>query len=181
MRTRQLSVAVFAALAAGCQSFSMPSLPVIGAYRIDIQQGNLVTQDMVEKLKPGMSRSQVRFALGTPLVTDVFHDDRWDYIYRYEKGGKLVENRRIVAVFDGDKLVRIEGDVVPGKPKPAVSSAPAAPNAAPAPGTPAAAPAPAPGTAAASPAPSGDSTATPAAAKSAPAPSGDPAATPEMK
>ena len=181
MRTRQLSVAVFAALAAGCQSFSMPSLPVIGAYRIDIQQGNLVTQDMVEKLKPGMSRSQVRFALGTPLVTDVFHDDRWDYIYRYEKGGKLVENRRIVAVFDGDKLVRIEGDVVPGKPKPAVRSAPAAPNAAPAPGTPAAAPAPAPGTAAASPAPSGDSTATPAAAKSAPAPSGDPAATPEMK
>jgi outer membrane protein assembly factor BamE len=167
MKTRQLSAAVFAALVAGCQSFSMPSLPVIGAYRIDIQQGNLVTQDMVEKLQPGMSRSQVRFALGTPLVTDVFHNDRWDYIYRYEKAGKLVENRRIVAVFDGDKLVRIEGDVVPGKPKPAVSSAPASPNAASAPGTPPAAqtaPAPAP------------SAATPPEAKPAPAPS-----LPEMK
>ena len=181
MRTRQLSVAVFAALAAGCQSFSMPSLPVIGAYRIDIQQGNLVTQDMVAKLQPGMSRSQVRFALGTPLVTDVFHNDRWDYIYRYEKAGKLVENRRIVAVFDGDKLVRIEGDVVPGKPKPAVSAAPVAPNAASAPGTPQpATTAPLP-SAAAAPAPSGNSTATPAEAKPAPAPSGDSGATPGVK
>jgi len=150
----------------------MPSLPIIGAYHIDIQQGNLVTQDMVEKLQPGMSRSQVRFALGTPLVTDVFHNDRWDYIYRYEKGGKLVENRRIVAVFDGDKLVRIEGDVVPGKPKAAASSAPASPTAASAPGTPPAA------TTAPAPAPAA---ATPSAATPAPAPSADPAALPETK
>jgi outer membrane protein assembly factor BamE len=182
MRTRQLSIAVFAALIAGCQGMSMPSLPVLSAYRIDIQQGNLVTQDMVEKLQPGMSRSQVRFVLGTPLVTDVFHNDRWDYIYRYEKGGKLVENRRIVAVFDGDKLVRIEGDVVPGKAKPAVSSVPASPTAARAPGTPpAATTAPAPAPAAVVPAPSGESTSNPAEAKSAPAPSADPAASPEVK
>jgi outer membrane protein assembly factor BamE len=159
----------------------MPSLPVIGAYRIDIQQGNLVTQDMVEKLQPGMTRSQVRFVLGTPLVTDVFHADRWDYVYRLEKAGKLVENRHIVAVFDGDKLVRVEGDVVPGKakPKPVATSAPAAGSA---PGTPpvatpapAAASAPVPGAAPeAKPAPasSGDSAATPEA-KSAPAPSGE--------
>jgi outer membrane protein assembly factor BamE len=137
MKTRQFSIAVFAALAAGCQSMHMPSLPVIGAYHIDIQQGNLVTQDMVAKLQPGMTRSQVRFVLGTPLVADVFHQDRWDYIYRYEKGGKLVENRRIVAVFKDDKLVRIEGDVVPAAAgKPAATSAPASPAATSAPGTP---------------------------------------------
>ena len=146
MRTRQLSIAVFAVFAAGCQNWSMPSLPVIGAYRIDIQQGNVVTQDMVSKLQPGMTRNQVRFVLGTPLVTDVFHSDRWDYIYRYEKAGKLVENRRIVAVFKDDKLVRIEGDVVPAAGKHEAAPAPAAPattgtepsaNTAPAPATPA--------------------------------------------
>lgn len=156
----------------------MPSLPVIGAYRIDIQQGNVITQDMVDKLKPGMTRSQVRFVLGTPLVTDVFHQDRWDYVYRYEKGGKLVENRHIVAVFKDDKLLHIEGDVVASS-KPVASSAPAAPaspTASTAPGT-----APAAGTAA--PAPADANAAAPAAnsatgAKPAAAPSGPTAASP---
>jgi outer membrane protein assembly factor BamE len=96
---------------AGCRQ--VPMLPGISPYRIDIQQGNYVTQDMVAKLKPGMSKSQVRFALGTPLVVDPFHADRWDYIYVLQKGGRVVEQRRIIAVFDGEKLLRIEGDVVP--------------------------------------------------------------------
>ena len=93
----------------------MPALPGLSPHKIDIQQGNVVTQEMVAKLRPGMSRSQVRFALGTPLVTDVFHPDRWDYVYVLQKRGKVVEHRRIVVVFQEDKLARIEGDVVPAK------------------------------------------------------------------
>jgi outer membrane protein assembly factor BamE len=97
---------------AGCH-FSVPN--IVSPYKIDIQQGNYVTQDMVAKLKPGMSRSQVRFALGTPLVTDPFHPDRWDYVYVLEKKGQLIEQRRIVVVFKNEQLVRIEGDVVPAR------------------------------------------------------------------
>ena len=91
----------------------VPMLPLVGAHKIDIQQGNYVTQDMVDKLKPGMSRNQVRFALGTPLVADAFHNDRWDYVYVMQKRGRVVEQRRIVVLFKDDKLVRIDGDVVP--------------------------------------------------------------------
>jgi outer membrane protein assembly factor BamE len=97
---------------AGCRQ--VPMLPGISPHKIDIQQGNYVTQDMVAKLKPGMSKSQVRFALGTPLVVDPFRVDRWDYVYVLQKRGKVVEQRRIVVVFQDDKLVRIDGDVVPG-------------------------------------------------------------------
>jgi len=93
--------------------------PLLTPYRIDIQQGNYVTQDMVAKLKPGMSRSQVRFALGTPLIVDPFHTDRWDYVYTMQKGGKLVEQRTVTVVFKGDLLERIEGDVVAGSNPPA--------------------------------------------------------------
>jgi outer membrane protein assembly factor BamE len=60
-----------------------------------------------------MTRSQVRFALGTPLIVDPFRGDRWDYVYLYQKAGVVTEQRRIVAVFKDDRLVRIEGDVVP--------------------------------------------------------------------
>lgn len=112
MSLRHIAIVVSALLAAACQG-GMPTLPSIAPYRMDVQQGNLVTQEMVAKLQAGMTRSQVRFVLGTPLLTDVFHPDRWDYIYRYEKAGKMVEHRRIVAVFSGDKLLRVEGDVVP--------------------------------------------------------------------
>ena len=114
-------VALLASLAlAACQR--MPALPGLSPYKVDIQQGNYITQDMVEKLKPGMTRSQVRFALGTPLVTDPFHNDRWDYVYVLQKSGRVAEQRRIVVVFSDDKLVRIDGDVKPaGSDKPVAS------------------------------------------------------------
>ena len=92
--------------------FSVPMLPGLGPHKMDIQQGNYVTQDMVEKLKPGMTRNQVRFVLGTPLVADPFHADRWDYVYVMQKRGRVVEQRRIVIVFKDDKLDRVDGDVV---------------------------------------------------------------------
>ena len=98
---------------AGCKG--VPMLPGLTAHKIEIQQGNYVTQDMVAKLSSGMSRSQVRFALGTPLIVDPFHADRWDYVYVLQKKGEVVEQRRIVVIFKDDKLVRIDGDVSPAK------------------------------------------------------------------
>lgn len=116
-----------ALLLVGCQGTLLPS---ITPYRMDIQQGNVVTQEMLAKLQPGMTRSQVRFALGTPLVVDPFRTDRWDYVYQFTKAGVITEQRRIVVIFQDDKLARIEGNVVPGsggarEGKPA--AAPAAP------------------------------------------------------
>jgi outer membrane protein assembly factor BamE len=84
-------------------------------HKIDIQQGNYVDQEMVAKLKPEMTRSQVRFILGTPLVADVFHPARWDYVYLTGNAGDVNRQRRITVVFDGDKLTRIEGDIAPGE------------------------------------------------------------------
>lgn len=100
-------------LLGGCTQ--VPMLPTVTPHKIDIQQGNYVTQEMVAKLKPGMTRSQVRFILGTPLVVDPFRTDRWDYVYLYKKGGTVTEQRRIAVIFKDDKLERIEGDVVPAK------------------------------------------------------------------
>ena len=80
-------------------------------YRIDVRQGNFVTQESVSQLKPGMSRDQVRFLLGTPLLNDVFHTDRWDYVYRLQPGKGEAQERRLTVVFEDGKLVRLEGDV----------------------------------------------------------------------
>lgn len=90
-------------------------------YKLDIRQGNYVTQEMVSNLKKGMSRDQVRFALGTPLLTDVFHADRWDYLYRFDPGYGEVEQRRISLFFDGDQLARVEGDVTAASGEPAAA------------------------------------------------------------
>ena len=78
-------------------------------HKIDIQQGNYVDQEMVAKLKLDMTRSQVRFVLGTPLVADAFHQNRWDYVFLTGKAGKVRSQGKLTVVFDGDKLVRIEG------------------------------------------------------------------------
>jgi outer membrane protein assembly factor BamE len=111
MRKLLILLAVFAA---GCSR--IPTLPGLTAHKIEIQQGNYITQDMVSKLKAGMTRSQVRYILGTPLVADPFHTDRWDYVYTMQKKGETTEFRRIFLVFEQDKLSRIEGDVAAGKP-----------------------------------------------------------------
>lgn len=103
-------------LMAGCKG--VPLLPTVTPYKMDIQQGNVVTQDMVQKLQPGMSRSQVRFLLGTPLIVDPFRVDRWDYVYLYKKGGGVAEQRRLVVYFKNDRLSRVEGDQMPPGPAP---------------------------------------------------------------
>ena len=102
MRARIFTLAVLLLLA-GCSS--VPSL----LYKIEIQQGNVITQEMVNKLKPGMTRSQVRFALGSPMISDAFHENRWDYLYWFEQRGQLVEQRKLTVFFENDQLVRIDG------------------------------------------------------------------------
>jgi outer membrane protein assembly factor BamE len=80
-------------------------------HKMDVQQGNYVDQRMIDKLKPDMTKSQVRFILGTPLIADVFHPERWDYVYLTGRAGDVRRERRITVVFDGERLARIEGDV----------------------------------------------------------------------
>jgi outer membrane protein assembly factor BamE len=83
-------------------------------YRIDIQQGNLISDENIEQVEIGMSRSAVRFLLGTPTINDPFHDSRWDYPY-YFKAGRASESEAsrswIIVYFDGDQVSRIERDV----------------------------------------------------------------------
>lgn len=93
--------------------FTMPKLPSI--YKFDIQQGNVITQEMVDKLKPGMTKSQVRFIMGTPLIADTFSQDRWDYFYSLNPADRSGEVRERVAIFfQDDVLVGLRGDFIPG-------------------------------------------------------------------
>ncbi len=87
---------------------------IVNEYKIDVQQGNVVTQEMVSQLRPGLSKDQVRFILGTPLLMDIFHANRWDYIYRLHKGSTgETEEQKLTLFFDGEgRLARVTGDVV---------------------------------------------------------------------
>lgn len=79
-------------------------------YKIDVQQGNLVTQDSVDKLKPGMTKSEVKMLLGTPLLNDVFHQNEWDYYFSNLRGGRVASQpSRLTVRFKDDKLASIEG------------------------------------------------------------------------
>ncbi|MGH8354495.1 MAG: outer membrane protein assembly factor BamE [Pseudomonas sp.] len=95
--------------------FALAGCSFPGVYKIDIQQGNVVTQDMIDQLRPGMTRRQVRFIMGNPLLTDTFHANRWDYLYSLQPGGGQRQQERISLVFDGnDQLVGLAGDFMPG-------------------------------------------------------------------
>ena len=112
---RMISSRLLTALLAAFLLGACSSVPrIVTEYRIDVQQGNVLTQDMVAQLRPGLTRDQVRFILGTPMLIDMFHADRWDYVYRLQKGrNNEVETRRFTVFFDGEgKLYRVAGDVV---------------------------------------------------------------------
>ena len=96
------------------------SLGVIGCspswrlvHKIDVQQGNVITQDEVNQLEPGMSRRQVQFIMGSPMVSDVFHQDRWDYIYRLQPGYGEPRTEHVTLIFQDDSLERISGTLHP--------------------------------------------------------------------
>jgi outer membrane protein assembly factor BamE len=103
---------VFASLLlAAC---SNAQLPTFTPYKVEIRQGNLITQDMRAKVKVGMTQSQVKAALGAPLINDPYHANRWDYVYSLEQQGAVVENQRLTLYFKNGKLDRID-DATPLK------------------------------------------------------------------
>jgi len=107
----RFAIILFALLCASCTS----TIPSIKPYRLDIQQGNVVTSKMMSQLRPGMTKSQVRFILGTPLIQDSFHSNRWDYFYQMRKAGTVIEQRRVILDFENDLLKGVRGDVIPSK------------------------------------------------------------------
>jgi outer membrane protein assembly factor BamE len=105
----------FAASLAGCSTLEtyMPVVSQLGVYKIDVNQGNYLSQDMVDKLKVGMTKPQVRTVLGTPLVNSAFRDHRWDYVYEFTRQGKMREHRQFTVYFVDEKVARWEGDEMP--------------------------------------------------------------------
>jgi outer membrane protein assembly factor BamE len=103
---------------AGCSSWATSNESFLGwisPYRIDVQQGNVVTSDQLAQLKPGMTRLQVRDVLGTPLLSDAFHTDRWDYLFLLARPGWPLQRRNIVLSFDGDRLDKIDAPELPSE------------------------------------------------------------------
>ena len=102
-------ILLLALLCASCGT----ALPSIKPYKLDVQQGNVVTSKMLLQLRPGMTQSQVRFIMGTPLIQDSFHGKRWDYVYQMRENGKITEQRRVILDFENDVLKTVRGDVIP--------------------------------------------------------------------
>lgn len=103
----------------GCSSLreKLPDVPSFGSlvtpHKIDIQQGNVVTREQAQSLKPGMPRAQVRDLLGSPLLTSVFHGDRWDYVFTFRRQGQPLQERKLTVFFKGDVMERVESDELP--------------------------------------------------------------------
>ena len=110
-----LLAVAFGAFGAGCATIDTyaPTLRSFGVYKLDINQGNFISQDMVDKLRVGQTRQQVKLILGTPLIVSAFREERWDYAYEFIKQGRVAEHRNLAVYFTGDKLARWEGDEMP--------------------------------------------------------------------
>jgi outer membrane protein assembly factor BamE len=107
------SCAVLVGAAAGCASGDRSRSGLFQPYKVEVPQGNYVDQTMLGQLKPGMSREQVRFALGTPLLVDPFRPDRWDYVFRFQHPSGAVDLRRATVFFAEGKVDRIDADALP--------------------------------------------------------------------
>ncbi len=117
-RALRVFVLCASALLGGCKSLQSSDnlLGVITPYRIEVVQGNVVTKEQAALVKPGMTRSQVRDVLGSPLLADLFHADRWDYVFTIRRQGTAPQARTVVALFDGEALKSIEtGDELPSE------------------------------------------------------------------
>ena len=106
MRILLISLAIACLSACGFVGFP-------GVYKIDVEQGNIITQEMADQLKPGMSRRQVRFIMVTPLVEDTFNQQRWDYAYVKRNGFNVISESRLTVIFEGDTLESVAGDYLP--------------------------------------------------------------------
>lgn len=110
MQKRLLTLVLVSNLAmlSGCANWEFPWV-----YRLNIDQGNIITQEKVNQLKPGMSREQVKFVMGSPLLTDTFHDDRWDYLYTLRDREGNTTEQRLSVFFADEKLARLSGNFMP--------------------------------------------------------------------
>jgi outer membrane protein assembly factor BamE len=106
---RIIAIALCCAAVSACGPF---------VYKIEVQQGNYVTTDVVEKVKVGQTKAEVRQVLGTPLLNDIFHADRWDYYFSSGRGSTVKDKKRFTVVFKDDKVVSFEGDAHPPGPAP---------------------------------------------------------------
>jgi outer membrane protein assembly factor BamE len=115
-RVATVWAAALAAVAlAGCASVdsAFPTLRSFGVYKLDINQGNYLSQDMVDKLRVGQTKGQVRQLLGTALLVSPFRESRWDYVYRFTRQGRVLDDRKFTVYFVDEKLARWEGDEMP--------------------------------------------------------------------
>ncbi|MEN8177451.1 MAG: outer membrane protein assembly factor BamE [Pseudomonadota bacterium] len=114
LRIKKILILLVAGLSiglAGCSSWSDFSI----VHTPEIQQGNIITPEMVAELKTGMSKRQVRFVLGTPLLVDVFHQDRWDFLFTMKKRNEPLEIKQFSLFFDDDTLISYQGDIQPAE------------------------------------------------------------------
>jgi len=109
------AIVLASALSAGCATVDsyFPTLRSFGVYKLDINQGNYLSQDMVDRLKVGQTKPQVRQLLGSPLLVSAFREDRWDYVYEFIRQGRVQERRAFAVYFVDGKLARWEGDEMP--------------------------------------------------------------------
>ena len=119
-----LAIASFVVLSS-CNNIGSMDFP--GVYKISIPQGNIITQEMVDQLRPGMTKRQVIFVMGTPLVRDPYHQDRWDYVYNFQPGGGERGQERLSVLFENDQLVSLSGDFEPTPAETAAATAPQTP------------------------------------------------------
>lgn len=103
-------ITVFSLLLSGCGSVTSFAFP--GVYKLAIPQGNIITQEMVDQLRPGLTKRQVNFILGTPLVKDTFDQDRWDYLYSFQPGGGDRVQETLTVFFENDQLTHFTGDFI---------------------------------------------------------------------
>ena len=120
IKTLVFIIAVFASsFLAGCSTLQFP-----GVYKIDVEQGNVITQEMIDQLKPGMSIEQVEYIMGSPLIKDTFNPNRWDYLYSISKEGNPPKQHRLSIFFKDEKLDYFTGDFIPSDAKQADASTP---------------------------------------------------------
>lgn len=111
---RQGAAALALVLLGGCTALAGSRWTnVFLPYRVEVVQGNVVTREQAARVAPGMSRAQVRDILGSPLLTDIFHADRWDYVFLLNRPGTPLQKRTVVVIFEGDKLIRIDAPDLP--------------------------------------------------------------------
>ena len=112
---KYIYVAFLAFSVGGCSisQLKLPELKIPRVYKLSVQQGNVITQEMVDRLKPGMTRNQVEFVMGKPVLGDPFNDDQWVYIYTLEVPDYFNQIFKMVLAFEDDTLATISGDYIP--------------------------------------------------------------------